>query len=400
MDLRDTEQESVFRAELKAWLASAIPSLPPPPLPDDWPARRRWDTDWQRRLFEVGYAGIHWPAAHGGRGATPAEHLIFLEETERAGAPHLGVNYVAQMHAGPTIIVEGTDEQRSFYLPRILTGEDVWCQGFSEPSSGSDLASLQTRAEDDGDSYVVSGQKVWTSGGHVADYCEILVRTDPLASKHKGITWLIMSMRQPGIEVKPLRTIGGSTEFCELFLDDVLVPKTNRVGAENDGWRVANVTLGFERGTGLVQEVVRSMAVVSHLARLSRSLGTETGVAWDDVGTRREIGYLVADLDALWALAKRNVAVGTATGEFGFSGSVLKARYADVLHRLGDVTMRILDRAGMAFEDLAALRTSRHLDHTIFAFAVSIAGGTSQVQRNIVAERVLGLPREPAWPST
>ncbi len=163
------------------------------------------------------------------------EHLIFLKETERAGAPELGVNFVGQSHAGPTIVAEGTDEQRAFHLPGVLTGEHVWCQGFSEPSSGSDLASLRTRAVDVGDAYLLSGQKIWTSNGHVADYCEILVRTDPNAPKHKGIPWLIMDMSSPGIDVRPLRTIAGSTEFCEMFLDDVRVPKTNRVGAENDG---------------------------------------------------------------------------------------------------------------------------------------------------------------------
>ena len=380
-------------------MVAALPALPPPPSPDDWPARRVYDTAWQRRLFEAGYAGIHWPAAYGGGGASPIEHLIFLEEIERAGAPELGVNYVGQNHAGPTIAAEGTDEQRAFHLRRILTGENVWCQGFSEPSSGSDLASLRTRAVDDGDSYVLSGQKIWTSNGHVADYCEILVRTDPDAAKHQGITWLIMAMDSPGIDVRPLRTIAGSTEFCEMFLDEVRVPKTNRVGAENDGWRVGNVTLSFERGTGLVREVVRSVEIVRHLAELARRTPRDLGTAWDDAGTRRELGYVAADLDAIWALARHNIAVGMRTGSFGFSGSLLKSRYADVLHRLADVTMRVLDRSGLGLDDLGDLPTGRQLDHTFFAFMVSIAGGTTQIQRNIIGERVLGLPREPAWPS-
>ena len=399
VDLRDSDAEAAFRTTLRAWLMDALPTLSSPPSPDDWPARRVHDTAWQRRLFEEGYAGIDWPAEYGGRGASPTEHLIFLEEIERAGAPELGVNYVGQNHAGPTIAAEGTDEQRAFHLRRILTGEHVWCQGFSEPSSGSDLASLRTRAIDDGDSYVLSGQKIWTSNGHVADYCEILVRTDPDVAKHKGITWLIMAMDSPGIDVRPLRTIAGSTEFCEMFLDEVRVPKTNRVGAENDGWRVGNVTLSFERGTGLVREVVRSVEIVRQLAELARRLPRDAGMAWDDVGTRRELGYVAADLDAIWALARRNIAVGMRTGSFGFSGSVLKARYGDVLHRMADVIMRVLDRSGLSLDDLGDLSTGRQLDHTFFAFMVSIAGGTTQIQRNIIGERVLGLPREPAWPS-
>jgi len=400
MDLRDSDAEAAFRTGLKTWLAKALRDLAQRPMPDDWPARRSYDAGWQRRLFDAGYAGIHWPAEYGGRGATPAEHLIFLEETERAVAPELGVNYVAQNHAGPTIIVEGTDEQRAHHLPAILRGEHVWCQGFSEPSSGSDLASLRTRAVPEGDDYVLTGQKIWTSNGHVADYCEILVRTDPEAPKHKGITWLIMPMDVPGIDVRPLRTIAGSTEFCELFLDGVRVPKSNRVGEENDGWRVANVTLSFERGTGLVQEIVRSVEIVRHLAALARQTPSGSATVWDDVGTRREIGHVAADLDACWSLARRNVSVGMRTGSFGFSGSILKARYGDAVHRLADLIMRVLDRAGLSLDDLGPLSTGRLLDQTFFAFMVSIAGGTTQIQRNIIAERVLGLPREPAWPST
>ena len=399
VELRDNDADAAFRATLRAWLANVLPTVPAPPSPVDWPARRVYDTTWQRRLFEAGYAGIHWPAQYGGRGASPIEHLIFLEEIERARGPELGVNYVGQSHAGPTIAAEGADAQRAFHLPGILTGEHVWCQGFSEPSSGSDLASLRTRAVDDGDSYVLSGQKIWTSNAHVADYCEILVRTDPDAAKHKGITWLIMAMDSPGIDVRPLRTIAGSTEFCEIFLDEVRVPKANRVGAENDGWRVGNVTLSFERGTGLVRDIVRSVEIVRHLARLARRIPRDSGMAWDDVGTRRELGYVAADLDAIWALARRNIAVGMRTGSFGFSGSLLKARYGDVLHRLADITMRVLERSGLSLDDLGDLPTGSHLDHTFFAFMVSIAGGTTQIQRNIIAERVLGLPREPAWPS-
>jgi hypothetical protein len=196
--------------------------------------RRAYDTAWQRKLYDAGYAGLAWPKQFGGRGFPATQQLVYLEEYMRAGAPYISTNFVGMMHAGPTLIAEGTDEQRSFHLPRILKGDDIWCQGFSEPGAGSDLASLRTRAVLDGDEYVVTGQKIWSTRAHVADYCELLVRTDTEAKKHQGITWLILDMHQPGVEARPIRTIDGESHFCELFLNEARVPVTNRVGAEND----------------------------------------------------------------------------------------------------------------------------------------------------------------------
>src|SRR5437763_6854911 len=365
MDLHDTEEEARFRAELRAWLADVLPYVGPAPARDDWQARREYDTAWQRTLFDAGYAGINWPADCGGRGATPAEHLIFLEETEHAGAPYVGVNFVGLLHGGPTLIAEGTDEQKAFHLPAILKGEHVWCQGFSEPGSGSDLASLRTRAERDGDDYVVNGQKIWTSFGHIADYCELLVRTDPDAPKHSGITWLIMPMDTPGIDARPLRTIAGSAEFCELFLDDVHIPVANRVGDENDGWRVTNVTLSFERGTAFVSEMLQSMELVRHLASVAKRVDR-----WDDAGIRRELGHIAADLDALWALTKRNISQAARTGTVGLGGSVFKLHYAETRHRLGDVAMRILDRASLSFDDIGDLASGEHVEGEVHALSV------------------------------
>ena len=218
-----------------------------PPATTGTPAAR-WDTDWQRRLFDGGYAGLSWPEEYGGRDLPSSQQLIFLEETTRARAPYVGVNFVGLLHAGPTIVAEGTEEQKREHLPRILRGDEVWCQGFSEPGAGSDLASLRTRAVRDGDCYVVTGQKIWCSFGQVGDFGELLVRTDPEVKKQAGITWLMLPMDLPGIEVRPLRTVLGSSEFAELFLDEVRVPVSCRVGEENDGWRVTNVTLSFERG--------------------------------------------------------------------------------------------------------------------------------------------------------
>jgi alkylation response protein AidB-like acyl-CoA dehydrogenase len=392
--LAETPEEAEFRAELVAWLGTALADLPPTPATDDWPAKRAYDTGWQRRLHDAGYAGVAWPTEYGGRGATPAEELIFLEETERAGAPYVGCNFVGTLHAGPTIAVEGTPEQRAAHLPGILRGDHVWCQGFSEPEAGSDLASLRTRAVRDGDHYVVTGQKIWTSHAQVADYCELLVRTDPDAPKHRGISWLIMPMDSPGIEVRPLRTLTGVSEFSEMFLDEVRIPVANRVGEENDGWRVAMVTFGFERGTAFVSELRRSMVMAADLARLAQTRAG--GAAWADDAVRRDLALIAAELDALWAYTKRNVSRAAREGNSGAGGSVFKLAYHATRERMGEVALRILGRAGLGMDDPIGLSTEGfdHVEERLYALSLSIAAGTAQIQRNIVGERVLGLPKE------
>jgi alkylation response protein AidB-like acyl-CoA dehydrogenase len=407
MRLRDSESEARFREEMRGWLPKAVADLGPAPEGvDNWGARRAYDHRWQRMLYEAGYAGVDWPAAVGGRGATPTEHLIFLEESAAAGAPDLGVHFVGQLHAGPTLIAEGTDAQRAHHLPKILTGDSIWCQGFSEPGAGSDLAGLRTRAVRDGDHYVVNGSKIWTSYSFVADYCELLVRTDPDAPRHRGISWLIMPMDTPGIDVRPLRTIQGESEFAEMYLDDVRVPASNLVGAENDGWRVAMVTFSFERGTALVRELLDAMSLARGLVRLAQRVPRATATAWDDPGIRHDIGLVVAELTALWALTKRNVSraagdgLGPARSVPVAGGSSFKLCYAEALHHLGEVTMRVLDRYAISLDDLsgadgaAGLPIGQHVQGQLHAFAISIAAGTSQIQRNIIAERVLGLPKE------
>ena len=400
MDLRDTPTEERFRAELREWLHEAVPSMGHEPARTDWAGRRAWDMGWQRKLHEAGYAGINWPREYGGRGATPTEHLIFIEETERARAPYVGMNFVGVLHAGPTLIAEATPAQKSFHLPGILTGEHVWCQGFSEPDAGSDLASLRTQAVRDGDDYVITGQKIWTSFGHVADYCEMLVRTDPEAPKHRGITWLILPMKSPGVDVRPLQTMEGTTEFCEVFFDEVRVPVVNRVGDENDGWRVTMVTLSFERGTALASDVLESMELVRDLVELARKLTSGRASRWEDAGLRRDIGRIAAQFDALWALTKRNVTQAERSDEGAVGGNVFKVAWSDLRQRLGDVSMRLLDRASLSIEDVGDLPTGRHVHARFYALSMAIAGGTSQISRNIIAERTLGLPKERSWTSS
>jgi alkylation response protein AidB-like acyl-CoA dehydrogenase len=377
MDLRPSDADLEFRAHLREWLARELPGLPPAPPRDAWEERRKWDTDWQRRLFDAHYAGLHWPAEFGGRGASPTEQLIFYEETTRARAPYVGVNFVGTLHAGPTLIEEGTPEQKAAHLPLILRGDEVWCQGFSEPGAGSDLASLRTRAERDGDDYVLNGQKIWCSFGHIADVGEFLVRTDPDAPKHKGISWLILPMHLPGIEVRPLRTVLGSSEFCEVFLTDVRVPVSQRVGAENDGWRVTNVTLKYERGTAFVSELVDSL-------RLCEDLATVV----DDPAHARELGHCLAEFEALWASTKRNVSQAM-RGTTGPGAMVIKLAYTEARQRFGELCLRVLEREALDLD------TNEFVEERLRTLALTIAAGASQIQRNIISERVLGLPREP-----
>jgi alkylation response protein AidB-like acyl-CoA dehydrogenase len=382
VELRYSEPDEAFRAELRAWLGRVLPELPARPPRGDWQARRRFDTGWQRRLFDAGYAGLPWPREYGGRDASPSEQLVFLEETTRARAPNVGVNFVGLLHAGPTLIAEGTDEQKARYLPAILRGDEVWCQGFSEPAAGSDLAALGTRAVRQGGHYVVTGHKIWCSFAQVADFGELLVRTDPDAPKHRGISWLILPMDLPGIEVRPIETVLGSSEFSEVFLDDVRVPVENRVGEENDGWRVTQVTFAFERGTAFVAELVEARRLAEDLARRC-TLDDELAC---------ELGHVAAELDALWALTKRNVTQAARRGGPGDGALMIKLAYSEARQRLGDLSLRALGREAL---DLEAPDAEGWVEERVRTLNLTIAAGTSQIQRNIIGERVLGLPREP-----
>jgi alkylation response protein AidB-like acyl-CoA dehydrogenase len=393
VDLRYTEAEEQFRKELREWLAQALPELPPKPAPDDWSARRAYDTGWQRMLFDAGYAGINWPKEYGGRGATLTEQLIYLEETTLAGAPYVGVNFVGLLHAGPTLMAEADEEQKRRHLTPILRGDEVWCQGFSEPGAGSDLASLQCRAVRDGDEYVITGQKIWTSFAQVADFGELLVRTDPDVPKHKGITWLILPMDTPGIETRAINTIVGSSEFSEVFFDEARVPVRQRVGAENDGWRIAMVTFGFERGTAFISDVVETNRMIGDLVALATRVTRGSATAWDDVALRREVGHLQAEMDALWAMTKRNLAQAERHGVPGPASSVVKVYYSELLQRMTDLAMRILDRASLSRDDVGELASGRFVEERLRSTSFTIAAGTSQIQRNIIAERILGLPK-------
>jgi alkylation response protein AidB-like acyl-CoA dehydrogenase len=393
MDLRYSRQDEEFRAALRDWLAREVPAHGPAPGAEDWPARRAYDTAWQRKLHDAGYAGLAWPAAFGGRGLPITQQLVYLEEYTRAGAPYIGVNFVGLMHAGPTLIAEGTDAQRRLHLPRILRGESVWCQGFSEPGAGSDLASLATRAERDGDHYVVSGQKIWSTRAQVADHCELLVRTDPQAPRHRGITWLILDMHQPGVEIRPMRTLDGESHFCELFLDEARVPVTSRVGAENDGWRVANVTLRFERGTAFAQHILTLRAQLRKLVALARTRCAGPGTGWASDAVRARVGRLEASLEALWRMTQACIAEAERTGMPAPVGSAVKLRYSELGQELAELALRLVGEPIVGRVDLPGVPSAEIVREYLWSLQYTIAAGTSQIQRNLIAERLLGLPK-------
>jgi alkylation response protein AidB-like acyl-CoA dehydrogenase len=387
MDVRYSEADEAFRREVRAWLDDAVPAYGSPPPPGDWDARRTYDTGWQRQMHDAGFAGLNWPVEYGGRGLPVSQQLVFFEEYAASGAPYVGINFVGNAHAGPTLIAEGTEEQRRFHLPRILKGESVWCQGFSEPEAGSDLASLRTRAVRHGDEYLVTGQKIWSTRAHVADYCELLVRTDPDAPKHEGITWLILDMRQPGVEARPMKTLDGESHFCEVFLDEARVPVTNRVGEENDGWRVTNVTLRFERGTAFGQHIITLRSQLRRLVALAEKQGTG-----DDAGFRRHVGHLDARIEGLWRMTQRCATEAEATGLPSPLGSAIKLGYSELGQEIATLALRLLGRGalGAAHPDDEDAQIVRDY---LWSFQFTIAAGTSQIQRNLIAERILGMPK-------
>jgi alkylation response protein AidB-like acyl-CoA dehydrogenase len=378
MDFSYTQHEQAFRAELRAWLAANVPREAPPATLE---AEAAFLTAWQRRLHNAGWVAVHWPQEYGGRGASLTETAIYQEEMARARAPQV-MNRVGINNVGPTLIAHGSEAQRQRYLPGILSGEEIWCQLYSEPNAGSDLASLRCRADRQGDGFIVSGQKVWTSYAQFATFGILLARTDPAAPPHRGISCLIVDMRLPGLTIRPLRQLTGSAEFSETFFDDVVVPRANLVGAENDGWRVATVTLAHERGTNFsFKEQVLQKIALDELADLLRA----SGAARDPLMRQR---WAAACVD-VEVMRLHNCATMTrlARGELpGAESSIVKLFWADLSQRLNELG---LDALGPAAQFAAGPWPQRML----WSRCASIAGGTNEIQRNIIAQRLLGLPR-------
>ena len=389
MDIRLTPEEQNFRAEVRDWLHDNVPKET---RPSHWSGWREYDLAWQRTQYDGGWAGIAWPKEYGGRGLSLLEQVIWFEECAKAKAPLRGVTSVGVNHGGPTLIARGTEEQKSFHLPKILKGEAVWCQGFSEPNAGSDLAGLRTHAVIDGDHLVVNGSKIWTSYAHVADYQELLLRTNPQAPKHAGISWVICDMKSPGIEIRPIMTMlePGDLHFCQVFYNDVRIPLANLVGELNDGWNVANATLGFERGTGFINDQVYFAELVEDMIGLVRDRARQAGRSGDELDeTMARLMACRAEMAAVRALTYATVS-RAAKGVPGKEGSITRLYFSEVQQRSLRLAMEILGPVGL--ERGSAHDWSRHY---LRSFASTIAAGSSDIQRNIIGERILGLPRGP-----
>ncbi len=387
--LADRPAEASFRARLRAWLEENTPAIDP----RDVAALK----DWQRTLYEAGWLGLTWPAEYGGQALSFREQAIFNEEAARARIPP-SINTIGLMIAGPALIAVGSEEHKRRYLQRILTAEEIWCQGFSEPNAGSDLAALQTRAVDDGDAYVITGQKIWTSNSLIADYIWLLVRTDPAAHRHRGITALIVDMHSPGVSVKPLRQLTGEAEFGEVFFDEVRVPKRNRVGAENDGWLVGMKTFTRERANISVSLSVRLQQQFDRL--LAAVQGTDVPL---DAERAREVAQAFVDSQCLNMTCER-----LADRLFGFESSIVKVAWAEMNQRLQRIGLSALgpeaalvpgrgfdkdDTPGPSVGSGEPFEKSWQFGY-LRSRGNTIEGGTSEILRTVIAERVLGLPRK------
>src|SRR5262245_62098361 len=392
VEIRFTPAEEAFRAEARAWLEANMPRTP---RPADLRARADYDLGWQRRMHDAGWAGIAWPRAYGGRGATLMEQLIWYEEYARAGAPDISTLFVGLNHAGPTLIACGSEEQKAYHLPRILRGDVIWCQGFSEPNAGSDLASLQTRAVVDGDHLVVTGPKIWTSFAHIAEFQELLVRTDPDVPRHRGITWVICPMNSPGIEIRPITTLTGGSDFAEVFYDGVRIPLANVVGKLNDGWRVAMATLSFERGTAFLSEQVRIARRVDELVEVARTTPGPDGrrPALDDDEIARRLALAAAEVEAMRAMTYRSLSLAARTGMPGAEASMIRLFFSELIQRIDALAMEILGPAALGGFRADGAPTGEWVERYLTGLSQTIGGGTKEIQRNIIGERVLGLPR-------
>src|SRR5579864_4994997 len=394
MDLSFSPEEERFRERVQRFLRD---NLPPewgkPGFRPHGMSQIDFLKDWQRRLYENGFLGMSWPRQYGGQGASQVEMAIFNEEVARLRAPG-PLNVLGLTMAGPTIITHGTEEQKKRYLPKILSCEEIWCQGFSEPNSGSDMASLKTRAELKGDEFVVNGQKVWTTLGHIADWCMLLVRTDPEAPKHRGISYLLVDMHSPGVTVKPLRQMTGEAEFNEMFFDDVHVPRKNLLGPLNEGWRVATTTLMNERGTSALAGVMRYRIIFDEIVDLARNTLRHGRPATQDPVLRQRLAQFHVDLEMMRFTAYRSFSKILKGGDPGPVGSISKLAWSELNQRMMEFVMELEGPASQLMRGSPhAVQSGRWQHHFLRSRANTIEAGTSEIQRNIIAERVLGLPR-------
>jgi alkylation response protein AidB-like acyl-CoA dehydrogenase len=390
VDLNLTPQEVAFRDEVRAWFSANVPK--------DWVKRRNAEESmearfaylktWQRKLFDAGWAGISWPKEYGGRGASLMEQVIFIEEMARAEAPPMA-NVLGLGLIGPTIIAYGNQSQKERFLRKILSAEEIWCQGFSEPNAGSDLAALSSEAKLDGDAFVINGHKVWNSYGWAADWCELVVRTDPTVEKHKGLTVILVDMKSPGVEVRGLKQLTGETEFCEIFFRDVRVPKENVIGKVNDGWRVAMGTLMHERGTFGAGLQVSYQRNFNRLVEIAHEMKRDT-----DPIVRQKLAQAYTEIEVMRCNQMRAFSKINETGVPGPEGSIQKIFWSELNQRFQQWAMEIMGPYGqLAHGSADAFDEGQWAYGYLRSRGNTIEAGTSEIQRNIIGHFVLGLPK-------
>jgi len=398
VDLSYSAEDEAYRRKVRDWFDQNQPG------PQHTHDQRR---AWHRKLYDAGFIGMGWPKAYGGWEARPIEQAILGEEMARRNVPG-GVNGLGIGFIGPTLIVHGTEEQKRRYLPKILTAEEIWCQLYSEPNAGSDLAGLRTSAVkesfEDGDYYMVNGQKVWTSSAHLADFAVLLARSDPDVPKHRGISYFIFDMHAPGVEVRPLKQITGNAEFNEVFFDNVKVPAENLIGREGQGWELAQTTLGFERGGGLLGRVIHHQTGLSRLIEVCNEASRNGGSALEDPVVRQKLGQMLVEVEVLHSAALRLLSRAEKGQRPGPESSIDKLFYSEMDKRHQEMIQSILGPYGQLEDLMPDLALSPEapdeIDGTwVYNFLRSRAGtiysGSSEIQKNIIGERVLGLPREP-----
>jgi alkylation response protein AidB-like acyl-CoA dehydrogenase len=393
VDLRFTDEEEAFRRQARAWLelhlAGEFAPLRGRGGPGDEEALFELRRAWERTLAAAGWNCLGWPRAQGGRGRTLVEQVIFNEEYTRARAPGR-MGHIGEELLGPTLIAFGSDEQQRRFLPPIRNAEELWCQGYSEPNAGSDLANVQTRAERRGDEWIVSGQKVWTSHAHVADWCFVLCRTNVAAPKHRGLSYLLVPMRQPGVTVRPIRQLTGTSEFNEVFFDGARTDGGNVVGPVDGGWKIAMATLAFERGASTLAQQLNFANEWSLVVEAARQTGAIEDPLLRDRLVQSWIGLRVMRLNALRVLAHQR------PGELDRAAMILKLHWSNWHRDLGELAMDVLGARGLYASPPAEQDVTARLQRLfLFTRADTIYAGSNEIQRNIIGERGLGLPPEP-----
>jgi alkylation response protein AidB-like acyl-CoA dehydrogenase len=389
------DSEAVFRAEVRRWLQANVPAEPNPPITQSGSEQAAYLRRWQRKLFDAGWAGINWPTQYGGRGLSQREQIIWYEEYARAGAPDGTGLFVGMQHAGPTLMFCGTEAQKALHLPRILRGDDIWCQGFSESTAGSDLAGIRCKGTIEGDHVVINGSKIWTSFAQAADYQELVVRTEAGSKRQQGLSWLICDMRTPGITVRPILSLDGEYHNCEVFYDNVRIPLANVVGQPGDGWRVSMATLAFERGTAFIESQMRLSVTVGKLIEFARHSKDASGrLLIEDSGVAGRLGNLRARAAGLKAMTYHSAARALVQKVPGPEGTYVALMLAELKQEMYRLWMELLGASGLERGDRHD--SARPIQQYLFSYAGTIGGGTSEVRRNIIAERILKLPKHDA----